>query len=239
MTAFVVLTLPVLCGLGVWQLQRAAQKDALYEAYLERSGALPESAAALGLAAGMNALPAAAEFARLRLQGSYRPGEYYLIDNQVRDRAVGYSVLQRFRDADGTIWLVRRGFVASAGPRGHLPEVPAPTGPQVILAVVWPDTGLVPLLQSEPEDDGWPRLRQRVDLAVMAGRDPRTVPAELRLESGQPGVLEPPVLNFPSGADRHRGYAVQWFALAAVLIAGFVVFGSRSGRAQRSESRTS
>lgn len=230
--------LPVLCSLGAWQLQRAVQKDALYEAFLARSGALPKPAAALGLAADMDALPAAAEFARVRLQGAYQPDEYYLIDNQVRAGAVGYSVLQRFRDAKGTLWLVRRGFVASAGPRGTFPEVPAPVGPQVILAVVWPETGLVPLLQSEPEDDGWPRLRQRVDLAVMAGRDPGTVPAELRLESGQPGVLESPVLNFPSGADRHRGYAVQWFALAAVLIAGFVVFGLRSGRAQRSESRT-
>lgn len=239
MTAFTVLLLPVLCSLGGWQLQRAAEKDALYESFLARSGALPETPAALGLEADLVALPAAAEFARLRLRGDYQDGEYYLIDNQVRAGRVGYSVLQRFRDSDGVLWLVRRGFVAAEEQRGEWPSIQTPTGSQVIVATVWPDTGLVPLLRSEPEDDGWPRLRQRVDLASMAARDAGTVPAELRLESGQPGVLEPPVLNFPSGADRHRGYAVQWFALAAVLITGFVVFGLRSGRALRNESERS
>jgi cytochrome oxidase assembly protein ShyY1 len=36
-----------------------------------------------------------------------------------------------------------------------------------------------------------------------------------------------------SGIDKHRGYAFQWYALAAMAILFFVITGFRSGSKQR------
>ncbi|WP_308601797.1 SURF1 family cytochrome oxidase biogenesis protein [Massilia sp. Dwa41.01b] len=48
---------------------------------------------------------------------------------------------------------------------------------------------------------------------------------------GQPG--ETLVRDWPlpaSGVDKHRGYAFQWYALAAMAALFFVITGFRSGR---------
>ena len=37
-----------------------------------------------------------------------------------------------------------------------------------------------------------------------------------------------------TGVDKHRGYAFQWYALAAMAALFFVITGFRSGRKQRS-----
>lgn len=234
MTMFVALLLPILLGLGAWQLQRGKEKAQLHEAYLASAGALPVNVGP----AGQEATTLAA-FDRVRLLGRYLPGQYYLIDNQVREGQVGYAVIHRFEQRDGPIWLLRRGFVAGLADRSELPAVAAPAQPVTVVAMVWPDTGLVPLLAPDSDESAWPRVRQRVDTAAMAAADPGTLALELRLEPGSPGLLAPPTLLFPSGAERHQGYAVQWFALAMVLIAGFVIYGVRGASQQRAQAGSS
>lgn len=235
MSLFVLIMLPILLSLGNWQLRRGAEKEALETDYLARSGALPIDAKSLA-SVDRDTLA----FARLRLRGQYLPQQYYLIDNQVLDGTVGYWVLHRFESEDGRLWLVNRGFTKAAEQRAQLPAIATPTGPQTLVAIVWPDTGLVPEFgQSSAADQRpaaagsvWPQRRQRLDARAMAAEHPRGQAVELRLEYGQPGVLQPAPSAFASGADRHRGYAVQWFGLAAVLMIGFVLFGLRRPQAE-------
>jgi len=128
-------------GLGVWQLQRAAYKQTLIDAYFDQLGGLPQSIAE-------NA-PTPADFTRVRLRGRYEQAQL-LLDNQVSGGQPGYWVYSPFTAADAT-WIVNRGWIAAPPQRGTLPDVPAhPAGEVVLVAMVWPDTGMLPLFGEEP-----------------------------------------------------------------------------------------
>lgn len=221
MTGFVVVMLPLVVALGFWQLQRAAEMRGYQERYFDRLGMLPQ--------APPRSLEDA-DFLRLRLTGEYLPGEHYLVDNKLRNGEPGYWVVSRFRCADhggcadGRVYLLNRGWLAAPASRGELPSVPTPEGRATVVGVVWPDTGMTLLLAADPWPESWPKRVQRLNVSRMA-RDADTVPAEIRLEAGQPGVLAAAPVDATFRPERHRGYAVQWFALAVVLLTGFVLFG--------------
>jgi surfeit locus 1 family protein len=59
----------------------------------------------------------------------------------------------------------------------------------------------------------------------MAGLDGGAEPVEIRLEAGQPGVFAAAPVDVDFAPERHRGYAVQWFGLAGVLLTGYLIFG--------------
>lgn len=215
MTAFVVVMLPLVVVLGFWQLQRAAEMRGYQERYFDRLGMLPQTP------------PRSwgdADFLRLRLTGAFIPGEHYLVDNKLRNGEPGYWAVSRFRCADGRVYLLNRGWLAAPASRGELPSVPTPEGTVTVVGVVWPDTGMTPLLAADPWPDQWPKRVQRLNVSRMA-RDADVVPAEIRLEAGQPGVLVAAPVDATFRPERHQGYAVQWFALAVVLLVGFVLFG--------------
>ena len=225
MTLLVAALLPGLVALGVWQLDRAAQKSALQARSAERLAMAPQPPPAWPAAS-----PVGADFLRVRIEGWYRAGEHYLVDNRVRDGRLGYWVVSRFGAVDGRIYLVNRGWVAAPADRARLPAVPAPPGRVRLVGVVWPDTGLPPLLRDDPWPADWPKRVQRLNVARMAGEGESVVSAEVRLEPGQPGVLEPVPVDFDFRPERHQGYAVQWFAMAAALAIAYVAFGFQRPR---------
>lgn len=216
MTAFVSLLLPVVLILGIWQLQRAQEKRAYEEAYLDAM-------------AGMPVAPRAelADFQRVGLEGRFEPGRDFLVDNQTHRGAVGYGVVSSFLTDDGRRWLVNRGFLAGGTRRDRLPAVVSPAGPVRVTAVVWPELGMMPIFGEDTWIEGWPKRIQRLDVGRMALALDNGVAREIRLEAGQPGVLEPPLLALNMPAEKHLGYAVQWFGLAFALGLGYLIFGFR------------
>jgi cytochrome oxidase assembly protein ShyY1 len=218
MTLFVVVLLPLVVGLGFWQLDRAEQKLRFEERVLDSIGALPVSPGA-----------SVRDFERLKLSGHYEPEKTFLLDNQTHGGAVGYDVVTSFVGADGRRWLVNRGFLAGDPARRSLPRISTPSGMVTLIGLVWPDLGLLPVYGDNAWADGWPKLVQRLEVERMAGYLDNAVPREIRLEDAQPGVFvpAPTTLNMP--ATRHTGYAVQWFGLGVALIAGYLFFGFRRG----------
>jgi cytochrome oxidase assembly protein ShyY1 len=216
MTLVVAVLLPVLVMLGLWQLERAAEVSGYQNRYLERISTTPR-------------MPPAslreADFLRIRLQGEYQPGRHYLVDNRVRGGKPGYWVISRFQADDGRVYLVNRGWLAAPPSRDALPPVSTPTGRLRLLGMIWPDTGLPPLLAPDPWPAAWPKRVQRLDITRMAREGEAVVAAEVRLEPGQPGVLAAAPLDTVFTPERHYGYAVQWFALACVLAVAYLVFG--------------
>jgi cytochrome oxidase assembly protein ShyY1 len=214
MTAFTVLLLPVVLSLGSWQLDRAVEKRQFENAYMDRIGALAR-------APGAEVAP----FERLRLEGEYEPGRYFLLDNQTRNGEVGYGVVSSFLATDGRRWLINRGFIAGDRARRSLPEVRTPAGPVRLTGLVWPELGLMPVFGENAWPEGWPKRVQRLEVERMAALLPDTVAAEIRLEPGAPGVFAAAPLELNMPASKHTGYAVQWFGLAAALTIGYVIFG--------------
>jgi surfeit locus 1 family protein len=218
MTAFTVLMLPVVFSLGFWQLERAALKHRYEARYFDRMAETPR--------AMPNDLEDV-EFLRVTVQGVYDPVRYFLVDNQIHEGRPGYWIIAVFRAEDGRTWLVNRGWIPAPARREELPGVTIPAEPVVITGVLWPDTGLVPLLADDPWGSEWPKRVQRLDIVQMAEAVAASAPVELRLESGGPGVLVAAAQGHDFKARTHEGYAAQWFGLGAVLVVGYIVFGFR------------
>ena len=105
-----------------------------------------------------------------------------------------------------------------------------------VRATVWPELGLIPAWGPQEWSSDWPKRIQRVNISRMAVAA-EAWPMELRLEAGQPGVLEPAPFASRLSDDTHRGYAATWFGLASALILGYLFFGfSASSRVQIQKS---
>jgi cytochrome oxidase assembly protein ShyY1 len=227
MSVFVLLFLPILLALGNWQLQRGALKRELESNYLQQLTRLPMDLqkALDGTATSVNDALPLAPFTRVRLSGHYAKQRFFL-DNQISDGQVGYWLFQAFVMVDGGKVLVNRGFVAAATQRDNLPTVASPQGEVTIIASLWPDLGLPPLLQEHAWTPLWPKRIQRRNLsrmAVAAG----TWASELRLEPGQTGALQAAPFAQTLSDAKHRGYALTWFGLAAALFFGYIAYGFR------------
>lgn len=217
MTLLAAVMLPVLANLGCWQLDRAAEKRGYEQAYFEQLSRAPVPAP--------DAEADLMAFLRVRLEGRYQRGKHYLVDNRTHQGRPGYWVVSRFSAADGRRWLVNRGWIPAPPRRDRLPEFSTPEGRVAIVGMLWPDTGLPPLVGASDWPEGWPKRVQRLDVQRMAREENDVVPVEVRLDRAQPGALEPAPQAVTFSPARHQGYAAQWFGLAAVLAAGYLVYG--------------
>lgn len=207
--------LVLLLSLGFWQLDRAAQKRALLEAY----GARPADAPLL-ISPGF--VPDADwRYRRAEVVGEYIAERQFLLDNRVYRGRVGYQVLTpvRLAQADYAV-LVNRGWVPQGATRADLPDLPVPSGDQLHIEglIDFPHDNVFVLGEGEDRNPGWPKVLQQIRLELHAEQlGMRLLPVVLLLAEEQPGGFVRDWNPIVIGPERHVGYAVQWFALAAVL----------------------
>jgi cytochrome oxidase assembly protein ShyY1 len=214
-------------SLGNWQMRRGDAKQALQAEWDAAQRGAPvqlDSQAALDEVA--NSLPR-----RVRLRGSFVTATVYL-DNRMRESVAGFDVVGAVSIGTGLpLVAVDRGWAArDPRDRARLPAAPTPDGEAVIdgLAVA----GMPRLLElgNEPErripgiwqnldlDDFERLLGQRVARFVV--RQTSESPDGLRRDRPQPAL----------GVDKHRGYALQWYSLAALIAVLTGWFGLRGLR---------
>ena len=212
-----VLGMAVTARMGWWQLDRAAQKEALQAAMQLQATAPAVSAADL---AGDMAAAASQAQRRSTLQGHWlAEATIYLENRQMRGRP-GFFVVTPLRLPSGDAVLVQRGWIPrDLADRTRLVPVSTPPGEVTVHGRIAP----WPSRLTELGADATGPIRQNLDFA--------TYSAETRLALRPLSVVELPV---PASADdgllrdwpqpavdvhKHYGYAVQWFLLCA-LIAG-------------------
>lgn len=208
--ALPLLLLPLLLGLGFWQLERAAEKRQL-EANWQARSALP--AQTLVSLEGQRDLA----YRRVQLQGRFDGEHTLLLDNRVRDGHPGVEVLQPFYDQRSGLWLlVNRGWQRWQD-RRELPRVHTPEAQLNLTAWVY-QSHETPLQLGAAPSQGWPRLVTEANPQALWQRLERAGFAyEVRLTPG-PAALDtrwPPVNMSPA---KHTAYAWQWFALALALL---------------------
>jgi len=200
--------------LGLWQLHRAAEKIAKQQA-VEVQGRLPAvDAAALG---------PATKNRRVLLRGRWLADRTVLLDNRPMNGQPGFYVLTPLQlEGRADAVVVQRGWV----PRNQLDRTQVPP-------FATPD-GLVQL--EGRIMDGPPRLyefrpsgpgpiRQNLDLAAYAQEIHHSLLPVAVLETDAPadGLRR----DWPApdlGLQMHYGYAVQWFALCALMVGLYVWF---------------
>lgn len=206
--------LALLLWLGQWQLGRGEEKQTLLDAYAA-GGTTPVALPAPALAK---------RFQRVTAEGRYRPDRQVLLDNQTHEGRAGYRVLTPLVLADGQALMVDRGWVPLPGnAREQLPAIAVADAPRVVTgrldefrqAAFTPAKGVPPAVQ-----DAAPRVMNYPSgPGVAAATGLAVYPYVLLLDPAAPdGYLrvDAPTLSF--GPERHLGYAVQWFGLAAALL---------------------
>jgi surfeit locus 1 family protein len=202
----------VFAALGNWQLGRAAEKRALAADFARGGPALE-----------LGAQPAGApRYQRVAARGYYDAGRQFLLDNRSHAGQAGMEVLTPLLLADGSAVLVNRGWLPHGPSRETLPTVAVADAPRTVAGRL-DELPQPPIRLDAPAAAGWPRLVQypRMDeLAAMLGRELQ--PRMILLDPAEPDgyVREWSVPGTTS--ERHLGYAVQWFAFAALAIAIWV-----------------
>jgi len=237
-TLFVLVLVPVMTGLGFWQLQRADEKRELAQAFAAREVQPPAP-----LAQVWEASAEALAYLPVRLQGEFVEGPQFLLDNRTRGGKFGYEVLSVVQLDGGGFSLVNRGWVAGDSSRRELPTVPAIAGPVSLTGHVYVAPGKPYLLAEQRFGDSWPQVIQAVEMHKMQPLLAQQLggsvfPYPVRLAAGVPGalVVDWQVINV--SPEKHLGYAVQWFTMAAVLLLFFVFRSSNLWqmlRGQRAE----
>jgi len=224
-TIVTVLLLPVLINLGQWQAHKADKKQALQESYdqREQGGVLQVGATPLD--------PEAVRYSRVVARGHYEAAYQVLLDNQVHDEAAGYHVITPLRIEGGNMRiLVNRGWVPVGRDRNILPNTDAPQGVVEVTGYAVAPSGKFFELE-KPTDlrSGWQNVWQNLDLKRYADAVPFPVqPVVIRMD--QASMAGGYVREWPRPDDRigvHRGYALQWYGMAAVLVIFYLVTSFR------------
>ena len=208
--------LPVLVGLGQWQLERAAWKQGLVDAHEASMHLAPVD---LGWLLDSGNLAA---FRPVAVRGQYDLAHQLLLDNRTYRGNAGYHVLTPLRLPDGeSVVLVNRGWVPAGLDRTVLPELQGPAGSVVVEAVTsLPPEKLFRLGDAEESHAGWPKVVQQLDMAQLGQLlETRLLPVILLLdESSEHGFVREWQPVYGVTPDKHRAYAMQWFTLALVLL---------------------
>ncbi len=206
--------------LGWWQLDRAAQKEAIQRSLDERRAlpVLPQAQAP----ERADAVPAVQD-RLVQLQGRWLAEHQVLLDNRPMVGRTGFYVVMPLLLDDGSAVVVQRGWLPRhATERTRIAPFETAGGPVQVQGRIAP--ALARLYEFEAAASG--PIRQNLDLAPYAQQ------TQLRL---RPWVL---VQQDPAPADgllrqwaapaagvhTHYGYAFQWFSLSALILGLYVWF---------------
>jgi len=213
--------------LGNWQVRRVAEKTAL-QARLAQRTALPPL-----VLDGRTVDPAAIEYRRVIVTGEFIPDWPVFLDNRPLEGRTGFVLLMPFRIAGSneTVLVARGWLPRDAAAHDRVPQVATPVGRTTIegLAVLHPARVMELGTPPPPRPSA---IVQNLDPAGFARASGFAVLPVLVEQTG----LDPALIRkWPAPAvdvDRNKGYAFQWYALAAMAFLFFVMTGFRSGTKQ-------
>jgi surfeit locus 1 family protein len=227
---FALLGVCLLCGLGVWQLQRLAWKEALIaRVALRMQISFAPPAPAENEWPTVNAEQD--EYRRVQVTGTFRHDLEALCYELLSDAngkfsGPGYWVLTPVETTGGATVIVNRGFVP-------LDRKDPATRREGQVAGVVTVTGLLRLPERRswftPADDPAHHLWQVRDPAAIAKAYglTRASPFFIDADASPPGGLPEggeTKLVFP---NRHFEYALTWFGLALTLMVVFIIFAQK------------
>lgn len=228
------LMLPLLLRLGFWQLERAQEKQQLSHAIEQQrqQPAVDNISLLQNFSQGSQLQRFDLQYRKVRLTGRFDQTRYWLLDNKTRQGKAGYEIIAPFTDTTGKTLLVNRGWVAAPRLRNEIPAVDTVPGTTTIDAYVYqPSSNLytASMLSENPlKNSAWPQRIQKIDIAEIYQQlnlQP-TFPFVLRLADFSDGALVTQWRWMNSSADKHQGYAVQWFAMAVVLLVALLFANS-------------
>ena len=226
-------------SLGLWQLDRAAQKEA-FQSAIDQQARLPvlegrslatptgTTAQAPGDAAGLVPEEEALVHRTVALAGQWLAQHTVFLDNRQMNGRPGFFVLTPLQlQGSPAVVLVQRGWVArNFQERTALPPIDTPAGlVQLQGRVAPPPSRLFELAAAGTPPPGSSRIRQNLDLPAFRTETGLALTGLTVLQTGaaSEGLLrEWPAIR--SGVEKHYGYAFQWFGLSSLVVFLYVWF---------------
>lgn len=176
-----------------------------------------------GRAAEKRALAAAQ--APLTLRGEFEPRYTVLLDNKLNRGRPGYHVVQPLRLAQGTHVLVNRGWTAAGASRAQVPGVRTPAGPVSLSGVrLERFARAYEPAAAKPEGKVWQNVAIE-QFAAWSGLALERYVIEQHSELDDGLLRDWPRAD--AGHEKNEMYALQWYSLAALSIALFLVLNLR------------
>ena len=225
--------------LGVWQLHRADEKEALLRRYAT------SDTAPLQAFDPVASTPPETAYPRVRVEGHYLPGRIYLLDNPKHDALGGVEVYAPLQlSGHERLLLVDLGFLPGNG-TDTAPQVPAlPVGDVIVQGLYVPPPGVALEMGGDAlaQQGTYPKKTIYLDPAQVARDLGRPLYPRLLALDADPSAIyvRKHTLDFSAmPPSRHRAYAFQWFTFAfAAVVIFLVLHRKRRPRARSSTSRT-
>jgi surfeit locus 1 family protein len=211
--------------LGNWQTRRGDMKEALQARLDARAKAAPLVLGATSMVPTLDE----AEFRRVRVHGHYLAQWPVYLDNRPHDGQPGFVVLMPLELADTSrvVWVARGWAPRDMRDRAKLPVYPTPSGDVTVEGIAVARMGsFLQIGQPQPVRSGG--IAQNVTLAQLEqAQGSHTLPFFIQQHGAAGDTL---VRDWPApslGVEKHRGYALQWYGLAATAIVFYIVTGFR------------
>lgn len=217
--AFMTLLTLLFVGLGVWQLVRLGEKDALIATVSARLDQQPYDLPAVS---GWSSLDTGVfQFHPITATGTYQPGKTVLVFTSLSEPrgatgGPGYWVMSGFSPTTGGTVFVNRGFVPQQGAEAFLDDARLPSGEQTITGLALAPEAAGPFTPGADRTRHVEWVRDPARLATLAGVDGPVLPLTIDLPAGPSGSLPQggeTVIDFP---NNHLGYALTWFGFALI-----------------------
>lgn len=215
MTLLAILFIALFVRLGFWQIQRADEKKQMLAIEQQRTSQAP--------LAWSPAQRLPLQYQLVTVKGHYLP-QVFLLDNQHHQHQFGYDVLSPFILENGEIVIIDRGWVLGESSRRVFPAVMTPSeGLTVAGGVYFPSKNPFVLGPGIEEKTNKVTILEYIDAKLLSHiLQKKVYPFIIRLnkQDAYGFVREWAIVSMPP--QRHLGYALQWFAMALVILIIFV-----------------
>jgi cytochrome oxidase assembly protein ShyY1 len=212
-------------ALGAWQISRGLDKRESRAAYREQG-------TFAAFRHGIEVRP----YQAVEAAGRYLGDKQFLLDNIILNSRYGYYVLTALETAeDEPLLIVNRGWIEKSGPTPEVgaltATIKAPTDSLSVRGRVGslPKPGMR-MGEAITSRDTWPQIAvwpTSEDLANSLGREVQ--PFVLLMDPDAENGFTRHWVPEEMGPGKHFGYALQWFAMGAVL-AGLLIWNFRRRR---------
>jgi len=241
-TGLVILGALVCVRLGIWQLDRLAQRR-VFNSHVFAVQAMP------ALVLPSNDQLTGMEYRAVHASGAYDFANQVAIRNQFNGSQYGYHLITPLRLSDGEAALVDRGWIPADGNSN-----PANWRKYDIAGTVNVN-GVIRLQPTDSTFDGL--INPSLGIVV----DPTLTPGQTRLDfwvyvnidrisqqmpypilpvyiqlNPEPNKTNPPIPIQPQldlSEGPHQGYAIQWFSFSAILLVGYPLYVRKQENRQR------
>ena len=202
-------------SLGIWQIDRGYDKKALENTFSQRQS--------LPVETNPGELNQNLYYRNIQISGIFGKKNFF-VDNKTLSGKAGYVVFSPFTLADSKKILVSRGWIES-DQRDSLPELSLPQKKLKLDGMIRPFSKDF-VLENQAKQIAGNFIIQGLDKELMEDLSGyKFLPHVFELSALSNLSLEPIWRPTSLKSTRHFGYAIQWFALAlVVLFGGYYLF---------------